>query len=73
MFKNITSVIEIYRELVYGLVNQGFFDQVMNSCYQIKQNIQKNKMEPHVKMRLRMRLYKLNAKLATLTQAFHSG
>lgn len=41
MFKDITSVIEIYGELVYGVINQDFFDQVMNSCYQIKQNIQK--------------------------------
>lgn len=33
MFKDIISVIEIYGALAYGVVNQGFFDQVMNLCY----------------------------------------
>lgn len=27
------SVIEIYGELAYGVVNQSFLEQVMNLCY----------------------------------------
>lgn len=33
MFKDIISVIEIYGELAYGVVNQSFLEQVMNLCY----------------------------------------
>ena len=40
-FKDTISVIEIYVELAYDVVNQGFFDKVMKLCHQIKQNIQK--------------------------------
>lgn len=33
MFKDVIGGIEIYGELAYGVVNQHFFDQVMNLCY----------------------------------------
>lgn len=31
---------EIYGELAYGVVKQGFFDQVMNLCYWTKRSLQ---------------------------------
>ena len=51
MFKDIISVIEIYGELDYGVVNQGFFWPSHELVFLNKTKFSKDRTEPHIDLK----------------------